>query len=87
MRAFLGCYLLQRFGPQNHSFVNSLWPTVSLLHMMKSYRFSVRKKCSVRSCARAFFKQHMIDAKEMKVSCRVQSTADGTGQGLFVTTE
>ena len=55
--------------------------------MMKSYRFSVRNKCSVRSCARAFFKQHMIDAKEMKVSCRVQSTADGTGQGLFVTTE
>ena len=37
-------------------------------------------------CAR-FFKQHMIDAREMKVSCRVQSTADGTGQGLFVTTE
>lgn len=77
MRAFLGCYLLQRFGPQNHSFVNSLWPTVSLLNMMKSYGFSVRKKC-LSVCA---------NANEMKVSCRVQSTADGTGQGLFVTTE
>ena len=71
MRAFLGCYLLQRFGPQNHSFVNSLWPTVSLLIMMKSYGFSVRKKC-LSVCA-----EHMIDANEMKVSvaCRAQQTA------------